>query len=223
MEGNYLSSVYFEGDGIYKSCNATFNVSIYKKNTQISCNNINTNAIVVKIDGKSGPYLEVTLKDYEFKNLANKNIQIKLNSQTYNIVTNKNGIARLQINIARAGTYTAIINFLGDEKYYESSKISKIIVKKKKMSLTVPKKTFKSSKKVKKLTATLKIYKGKPISGKKLIFKINGKKYSVKTNKKGVVLLKVKFSKKKTYKFSVSFKGDSTYNKIVKKSKFIIR
>ena len=223
LEGNYLSSVYFEGDGIYKSCNATFNVSIYKKNTQISCNNINTNAIVVKIDGKSGPYLEVTLKDYEFKNLANKNIQIKLNSQTYNIVTNKNGIARLQINIARAGTYTAIINFLGDEKYYESSKISKIIVKKKKMSLTVPKKTFKSSKKVKKLTATLKIYKGKPISGKKLIFKINGKKYSVKTNKKGVALLKVKFSKKKTYKFSVSFKGDSTYNKIVKKSKFIIR
>lgn len=223
LEGNYVCQVYLKGNGIYMSCNSTFNVSIFKKETKLTSTNINTHAVVVKMDGKSGPYLKITLKDFKSAKLINKVIQIKLNSKTYNVTTDNNGIAKLQINIAKAGTYTAKINFLGDDEYYKSSTVSKIVVKKKKMSLTVPKKSFKSSKKVKKLTATLKVSKGKPVSGKKIIFKINGKKYVVKTNKKGVGTLKVKFSKKKTYKFSVTFKGDSTYNKIIKKSKFSIK
>ena len=77
--------------------------------------------------------------------------------------------------------------------------------------------------KVKRLTATLKNNKGKAISGKKIVFKVNGKKYTAKTNKKGIATVKVKVAKKKTYKVTVSFKGDSTYYKIAKSSKLIIK
>jgi hypothetical protein len=91
------------------------------------------------------------------------------------------------------------------------------------MSLKVPKKTFKSSAKVKKLTATLKDNKGKLISGKKIVFKVNGKKYVAKTNKKGIATVKVKLSKKKVYSFTAKFAGDKSYNKITTKSKVKIR
>jgi hypothetical protein len=223
LEGNYSCDVYFGGNELYEPCNATFNIFISKKDTRLRSNNINMEAIVVKMDGKSGPYLEITLKDYESKELINKKVQVRLNSKTYNLVTNNKGVARLQVNVEKSGSYIAKINFLGDDKHYGSSAVSKIIVKKKKVSLTVPVRSFKSSQKAKKLTAILKTNKGKAISGKKLTFKVNGKKYVVKTNSKGIATLNIKIAKKKSYNVIVSFNGDLTFNKITKKSKFVIK
>ena len=70
-------------------------------------------------------------------------------------------------------------------------------------------KTVKIKRSAKKLvlTATLKKVNGKYLKGKKITFKFNGKKYSAKTNKKGVakvtikknVLKKIKKGKKVTY------------------------
>ena len=82
---------------------------------------------------------------------------------------------------------------------------------------------FKMNPILKKLYATLKDNKGKTISSKKIIFKVNGKKYSAKTNKKGIATVKVKISKKKTYVVTTTFNGDSSYGKITKKSKLIIK
>ena len=125
--------------------------------------------------------------------------------------------------MAKSGKYTVSVKFLGDDFYKAKSNSFKITVNKKKMSLKVPKKTFKSSVKVKKLTATLKDNKGKLISGKKIVFKVNGKKYVAKTNKKGIATVKVKLSKKKVYSFTAKFAGDKSYNKITTKSKVKIR
>ena len=111
------------------------------------------------------------------------------------------------------GTYSQKFTFLGDEKYLKVVKTIKLKVVAQKVKLNAPNKTFKASKKVKKLTATLKNSKGKAIKGKKIIFTVNGKKYTAKTNKKGVATVKVKVSKKKTYKVKVRFAGDKTYLK----------
>ena len=148
--------------------------------------------------------------------------RFRLNSVNHNVVTDKLGVAKLQINLAKAGTYTAKIGFLGDNSYYSSTKSVKITIKKKKLTLKVPNKSYKSSK-VKKLTATLKNSKGKAISGKKIVFKVNGKKYAAKTNKKGVATVKVKVTKKKTYKVTATFSGDSSYKKITKTSKLTVK
>ena len=50
---------------------------------------------------------------------------------------------------------------------------------------------MKKSAKSKKFTATLKTTAGKAIKNKKIIFKIKGKSYTAKTNKKGVATIKI--------------------------------
>ena len=221
--GSYTVISIFEGDDLYSSAACTFNISIVKKNTKLSARNLKTYAVIVKIDGKRGPYLKITLKDLNGALLSNKKISITINSKTYTAVTGKDGVAKLQINIAKAKVYTAKICFSGDNGYKSSSTTCKITILKKKTSLKVAKKIYKKSKKVKKLTATLKDSKGKAIPGKKITFTVNGKKYSSKTNKKGIATVKVKLSKKKTYRVTVKFAGDKSYGKITKKSKVIIK
>ena len=221
--GNYNVICLFEGDDYYNESQCRFNISVIKKSTLLTSKSMVTNAVIVKVDGKTGPYLKVYLKDIGSNALSNKQIKVKLNSRNYNLITNKQGIAVLQINIAKAGKYTAKISFSGDDGYCPSSISTKITVKKKKTSLKVSKKTYKLSKKVKKLTAKLIDNKGRAISNKKIIFKVKGKKYTSKTNKRGIATVKVKVYKKKSYKVNVSFKGDSSYCKSGKNSRLVIK
>jgi hypothetical protein len=221
--GNYSVIAKFNGDDLYYGSEAVINFTVNKKETSLSSNSISTYAIVTKVDGKTGPYLKVTLRDDNSSLLSNKSIRVVLNSVPYNLKTNVNGIASLQVNIAKSGTYTAKIGFSGDDYYSGCEITSKVVIKKKKMTLKVPKKSYKSSVKVKKLYATLKDNKGKAISSKKIVFKVNGKKYFAKTNKKGMATVKVKISKKKTYTVTTTFNGDSSYGKVTKKSKLIVK
>ena len=75
---------------------------------------------------------------------------------------------------------------------------------------------------MKKLTAKLKSGK-KVLKSKKVIFTVNGKKYVAKTNKKGIATVKIKLSKKKTYKVKVRFAGDKNYKASKKTSKVVIK
>ena len=184
---------------------------------------MNALTVVKSIDGKIGKYLKVTLKDEKGNALSGKRIAFTLNKKTYYRTTNNKGVASLQINIAKAGTYTVKISFDGAVRLYKSSKTVKVYVKKQSLVLKVTKKRYKSRNKNKYLTATLKNKKGKRIKNKKITFKVNGKKYTAKTNSKGIAKVKVKLSKRKTYKFTVKFAGSNAYKAISKKAKVIIK
>ena len=134
------------------------------------------------------------------KPLAYKYISIKINGKFFKKVkTNKNGLATVKLG----SKYTP-------KKYnitavYGKNKVSKKI--KVKQVLSLKKVTIKKSAKKLILTATLK--KGKtPMKKRKVTFRFKGKKYTVKTNKKGIakvtikksVLKKLKVGKKLTYK-----------------------
>ena len=69
-----------------------------------------------------------------------------------------------------------------------------------------------------KFQASLKTSKGKAIVGKKLTFKIKGKTYSAKTNKKGVATINIKL-KLKVGKYTIT----TTYSKTSIKNKLTIR
>ena len=165
----------------------------------------------------------MTLKDANGKALVGKTVIFTFNDLTFSRVTNKSGVARLQINIATAGTYRFKISFAGDEKFSASSKTVKVYVKKQTLKLTVPKKTYRLRNKKKYLTATLKNSKGKAIKNKKITFTINGKKYTAKTNSKGVAKVKVSLSKRKTYKFTAKFAGDKSYKAVSKTAKVVVK
>ena len=191
--------------------------------TKIVYKNMTTTAIDTSVDGKKGQYFSITLKDSSNKVLASKTVQITLNKVVYKVKTNSNGVAKLQVNLKNAGTYTASIKFAGDSKYLGSSVSAKIKVTKQKPKLSSSKKTFKVKAKTKKVTATLKTSRGKILKSKKIAFTINGKKYTVKTNKKGIATANIKLTKKGTFTCTIKYAGDKTYSAITKKIKVVLK
>lgn len=100
------------------------------------------------------------------------------------VLTDANGYAKLVVKdkslLPKTHTITA---------EYKGVKVSnKLVVK---QILKSQNKKFKRYN-VKKFTATLKTSNGKALSGKKITFKINGKSYAAKTDKKGVATIKIK-------------------------------
>ena len=225
-EGNYKFLVSFNGDSYYKPSNSTFTVNVTKRNSP---------HFIVEDTLIKGDEFKVVLIDDNYNAIANKAIKfvVSLNNKvvmTKTATTNANGEAKLAgLSKLGNGNYTVKIVF-GDDYYKDSSLTKKITIKrdepkkivKKATKLYVPKKTFKAKKKVKKLTATLKAGK-KVIKGKKIVFIVNKKKYTAKTNKKGVATVKIKLSKRKTYKVTVKFAGDKYYKASKKTSKVVIK
>ena len=166
--------------------------------------------------------IAIALTDAYGNPVSNRYVSFNINGVTTNAKTDSKGKATLKINL-KVKTYRLTVTFAGDNLYESVKGTSTIKVVKEKTKLSVPKKTYKKSKKVKKIMITLKSASGKALAKKKVTFKINGKKYSAKTNKKGKVSVKVKLTAKKTYKFKVKFAGDSQYEEVSKKSSIKIK
>ena len=143
------------------------------------------------------------------KALAKKTIKFKVNGKTYKVKTDKNGIAELSLKKLKKGTYK-IISYNVDGV----TKTNKVkVVKSTTTSLTTYYYTFlKSDKKVIK-AKLLNKFGYAPNKGKVIKFKINGKKYSAKTNSKGIAKIKLPSLKVGVYKVSYSFAGNSYYKK----------
>ena len=202
----------------------TNGTSSVKVATTIVAKAMTTTTVNTKINGKNaGKNFAITLKDSNGNVLANKQVMISLDGKIYKCTTNANGVSTVKIALSKKGTYPVVVSFLGDDKYNGSFAVAKVKVNPQKVKLTVTKKTYKASKKTKYLYATLKATNKKAIKGKKLVFTVNGKKYTAKTNAKGIAKIKVKLSKKKTYKVTVKFAGDNTFKKITKKGKVVIK
>lgn len=112
---------------------------------------------------------------------AGKTVKFKINGKTYKVKTNKNGYAKLAIKL-KAKKYKVTVKY---SKYKISNKIT---VKK---VLSAKNISVKKSKKAK-FKAKLVNSKGKVQKNKKITFKIDGKKYTAKTNKKGIATLTLK-------------------------------
>ena len=85
-----------------------------------------------------------------------------------------------------------------------------------KKTLTLKKVAVKKSAKKLVLTATLK--QGKtPLKNKKITFKFNGKKYTAKTNKKGIAKVTIKKKILKKLKVGKKIKYQASYGKLIKK------
>ena len=191
--------------------------------TVIHFENMNTVAVDQATDGRAGEYFNFKLTDADGNPIANAPMQIGFLGVVYGeedgIVTDENGVAKLQINLGYKNDYTFAICFLGNEKYNASFVVAKINVVPQKGSLTVPNKSYSASAKTKTLTATFKSSSGKPVAGKKITFTVNGKTYSAKTNSKGVASVNVSLSKKGTYSFTAKYTTNGMYATMTKTAK----
>lgn len=135
---------------------------------------------------------------------AGVTVTFKVNGKTYNVKTDKKGYAKISIKLyPKQYVVTA---------QYNGLKVSnKITVKPVLTTKITPNKKTKKTK----FTAKLINTKGKPLKGKKIIFKIKGKKYTAKTNKKGIASINIKLKLKKgTYKIYTIYGKSKVINKI---------
>lgn len=181
--------------------------------TKLSTKIVASNLVKYYKDSKK---LVITLNDSKNKIVVGRSISIRLNRKTYNGGTDKKGQIRITINLKKA-SYAIVIKFAGDKRYKASSK--KITVK-----VVFPKiNAVKTSvKRNKKLQVKFLTYNGKAIKNQKVFFKIKGKTYTLKTNRKGIASLKIKV-KKGTYNVQLGFKNTKTYGKYNKTIKIKVK
>ena len=154
--------------------------------------------------------------------LANRTVVFTINGKNITKKTNANGKVGFNIN-EKVGTYKISYTYAGEDNIKKCSGTAKIKVKK-----GMPTKVVKVDPRVyihkKKGNFKVKLTdcRGNPLASKKVIFKIKNKKYTRKTNSKGVATLKIKL-KAGTYKIKVGFKKDSVYNKVTKKFKIKVK
>ena len=178
--------------------------------------------------GERGQFFYAILKDADGNVLANRTVQIAVNGPIYNVTTDDEGKAGLQVNLAAANTYTYAIAFTGDDQYNGAPLASsKLTLTPKSTSITASAKTFKASA-TKTISVTLKTVKnadGKTYlkAGKKLTLKIDGKTYTAKINANGVAKFTIKLTKKGSYTAKISFAGDKTYSASSKSVKVTIK
>ncbi len=214
-------------------------ISVYLDNAQQT--ELASADVFVDVEENFDLGLTITAADIEEGKIANVEIttnstftgdilvQVANQNRTINVV---NGKGSLSLTGLKAGTYTVTATYKSNGIFADSTKTktfkvtSKPVTPAKKanvIKLTLKKVKIKKSAKKLVLKATLKI-NGKAVKGKKVIFKFKGKKYTGKTNKKGVakvtikkkVLKKLKVGKKVTYSAKYSTK---TVKKTVKVKK----
>ena len=167
----------------------------------------------------SDKYLSVKLSDSNGRGISGQLITFKFNGKSYAAKTDSNGIAKVKVSLSAKGTYAVTLTYGGSDDYKSSKTTSKIIVKagSKKSKITASNLKFKKNKKK---TFSLKLTSGdgKALKNQKVIVKLNGKTYTLKTNGKGVAKLSIKFSKAKKYNVSMKFLGNANYRAFSKTS-----
>jgi parallel beta-helix repeat protein len=189
--GDYNVTVAYSGDSKYSAI-------------------VKTSKATVKVDPKvvmkqttalyTGTY-SVTVYGEDGKVAENANVVFYINGKKVKAVkANAKGVA----------TFNLLSNYLPNKKYnIKATALGKSVTKKVTVKHVVTLKAVTVKKSAKKLVlqATLSKVNGKYLKNKKITFKFNGKKYTAKTNKKGVakvtikskVLKKLKVGKKVTY------------------------
>ena len=194
-----------------KTGNYKINIINYE-NKEVKTQNIKVlatlskNSDISKYYGNNKAYKVYVIGDNGKSVGAGKVVTMKINGKTYNVKTDKNGYASLNVNLSPK-KYTITAEFKG---YKVSNKITI------KPTIITKNLSVKKAKTVK-YTAKLVNSNGKILKSKAISFKFKGKTYKVKTNSKGIATLSLK--NLKVGKYSIS----STYGKLTVKNTITIK
>lgn len=175
----------------------------------------------------SGKYFKVKAVDVKTKKVV-PNVKLVLKVYTgkkykkVSLTTDSKGIAKYSASKLSIGKHKIIVNVKDAKKYTSKAKTSYVKIYKAKLKISAPKITsyYKVNKKFK-ITVKNKESK-KPMKGIKVTVKVfTGKKYkryTLKTNKNGVVSINTKNLKKGSHKVTVYVKATSKVKKASAKS-----
>ena len=182
----------------------------------------------VTIIGGTGTYYTVVLKDKNGKVLANKKVRFTIVGVNYDVVTDSNGIAKLQINLRGGNSYKISYLFAGDKNYNSSNGSAVIKVTKTNPNISASNVTV-YYKDGSKFVIVLKDFKGNALAKKEVYLKIGNSVYKLVTDSKGKAQYVINLNPG-TYTVTYSFNGDSyrysansTGKIVVKKLSYVIK
>ena len=203
--GDYIINSYFKGNSNYQASSFTSNLKIVN---EFADNTILDSPVYLLLKGK-GNYFKVTLKDKLANPLSGETVIIKVCGVSYFKVTDDRGVARLKINL-NAGSYDVYCYYRGNDNYFASESVTKLVVLKDDISSYLNASYNVSILGKGKYSVTLTDSKGNPLVNKKVNFSVYGMFYTRITNDKGIAKLNINLMPG-AYKISASFNGDNDY------------
>ena len=192
--GTHQVSVSYPGDSKYLPGAFSWTITVHGL----------TDASNLKATYADGSYYRITVHDDKANIASGVQVIVTLNGKKFKTLrTDSDGVAGFRVTQA-PGTYKVQATALGNS-------ITKTLTVKHLLSLK--KVTVKKSAKKLVLTATLGKINGKYLKNKKITFKFKGKKYTAKTNKKGVAKVTVKSSVLKKLKAGKKVTCEAAYLK----------
>ena len=200
--GVYKANITFEGDGNFTSDYAETTFSVIAK-----INPIDPGLSVSVADIKYGQNAVVLITT---NTAFTGSVNVKVDKTNY-VVNVVNGVGSVSVSALAAGSHSVVVSVSATDSFtgcvkFASFKVNDVI------SLVLKSVSIKKSAKKLTLQATLKINK-KAVKGKKITFKFKGKKYTAKTNKKGVAKVTIKKVVLKKLKVGKKIKYQTTYLK----------
>jgi hypothetical protein len=204
--GNYTFTLTYSGDAKYSENTKNFTVSILEPEIVIPADK----ALDTKVpsDSKS-PTFSINLPSD-----ATGKLSVSVDGKVVATKDLVNGKASITVPNLASGSHNVVISYSGDDKYAPINKTT---------SISIPALIVKLSnnKNIKMLYTAGTKYSvrvtldGKAVVGKIVTFKINGKKATAKTNKKGYASVKIKLPPRaKKYIVTASYGGKTVKNTV---------
>ncbi|WP_295113276.1 right-handed parallel beta-helix repeat-containing protein [uncultured Methanobrevibacter sp.] len=212
-----IPQIYGENPTISADVNGNYEFESANATSKLNAYNLISTSILINSKVYPKGVLAI-LKDQNGSVLANKKLRLMIGNADYNLTTNKLG--QVILPTLSRGSYTVYASFAGDEDFYSSKNTVKVNV----MPAIIGNKNY-----VvyygNAITYKLRIIgaDGKYVgAGKVVSIKVNGKTYSVKTNKYGYVLKSFKLNPG-IYTLTAQYNGDKVSSKILFKPTVITK
>lgn len=196
--GNHQITATVKSTKVYGAGQGKTTISIVKEKAYLTASNITVFA-------NRGEF-KVTLKDDDDNAIVGETILILIADDTFNVTTDKNGVAILNLNLT-AGKYDVKVKLQENNVYAAEAIMANINVKEDVVSLIAPDVTLYSKGK---FSVTLMGSDGKGLENETVIIKIKDQTYGAKTNAIGIASINVDLGLG-VYQASVSFLGNDIY------------
>ncbi|RAP51993.1 MAG: hypothetical protein BZ138_03935, partial [Methanosphaera sp. rholeuAM270] len=154
------------------------------------------------------------------KNLENTNLQLTLNNKTVNIKTAKGGKFTYTTKATTMGTNNVTVSYKGNSNYGKVTAKTTFKVVKQNLTVKINKISSVVYKNNVTVSGTFADANGRGIANTLLQVKINSKSVNVKTGSGGKFTYTTKATTVGTNNVTVSYNGNTNYNKVSKKTAF---
>ena len=207
--GSYSIGAYYPGDEKYAQNTNSSTVNVVPTNARLIASDLT-------MYYKNGSSYVVRLVDSTGKGITYQTILMTISGKTYTLKTDKDGYAKLPINLA-PNVYDITIKYPGNSKFGPISASHKVTV----LSTIIAENIKRGWNSPYDYTATILDGKGNKLANSPVTFEVNGKTYTVNTDSNGVAQLTT--SKLPIGKYSVKITNKANGETVTRTTEIVKR